>query len=132
MKTPAHLAEWFLVREQFERVPGTAGLYRLTDPETDGPRRTRQAVHDLRKIGFHVQADLSLDPARTEGRPLPAARTGLTDHRARIARAAARSPQRDPGPTTTPPGTSLNRPVPAHMHPGRAIQPGGHGHGRRP
>ncbi|MEU3188425.1 hypothetical protein ABZ707_30160 [Streptomyces sp. NPDC006923] len=121
MKTPAYLAEWFLVREQFERVPGnTAGLYRLTNPETDGPRRTRQAVLDLRKIGFHVQADLSLDPART------------TDHRARIAgAAAARSPQRGPDLTSTPLAARLESPEPAHVPPGRATRPGGHRHGRR-
>ena len=55
--TPIHLADWYLTREQFERVPGTPGLYRLTHPEQDGARRTRQAVHDLRAQGFAVYAD---------------------------------------------------------------------------
>ncbi|WP_330347801.1 hypothetical protein [Streptomyces sp. NBC_00582] len=38
---PTHLAHWFLVREQFEPVPDTPGLYRLAHPEQDGLRRTR-------------------------------------------------------------------------------------------
>ncbi|MFJ8177640.1 hypothetical protein [Streptomyces sp. NPDC094469] len=61
---PAHMARWYLEREQFEPIPGETGLYRLSEPEHDGQRRTRQAVHDLRRRGYTVQADMSLDPAR--------------------------------------------------------------------
>ncbi|MFJ9327303.1 hypothetical protein ACIRPN_17975 [Streptomyces sp. NPDC101230] len=102
---PAHLADWFLVREQFEPVPDTPGLYRLTHPEKDGIRRTRQAVHDLRRQGYEVQADYSLDPGRSAGPPQPVVRNGLMESRNRIAQAAAtRSPQRLTAPTTTLPG----------------------------
>ncbi|MFF2508705.1 hypothetical protein ACFVTY_35870 [Streptomyces sp. NPDC058067] len=86
---PSHLANWFLVREQFEPVPGTRGLYRLTNPEQDGIRRTRQAVHDLRRHGYEVQADYSLDPGRSASPPRPAVRNGLLERRNRIAQAAA-------------------------------------------
>ncbi|MFF8958633.1 hypothetical protein [Streptomyces sp. NPDC014894] len=100
--TPIHLADWYLTREQFEQVPGTPGLYRLTTPEADGIRRTRQAVHDLRARGFAVYADYSLDPANDSNQ-------STTPHRAasprsRIVRAAAaRPPQLGPAPVTSPP-----------------------------
>lgn len=98
---PAHLADWFLVREQFEPVPDTPGLYRLTNPEQDGIRRTRQAVHDLRRHGYEVHADYSLDPGRSAPPPQPAVRNGLVERRNRIAQAAAtRSPQQRGAPTT--------------------------------
>ncbi|MFI2204626.1 hypothetical protein ACH47Z_28340 [Streptomyces sp. NPDC020192] len=98
---PAHLADWFLVREQFEPVPDTPGLYRLTHPQQDGIRRTRQAVHDLRRQGYEVQADLPLDPARSAGPPQPVVRNGLMERRNRIAQAAAtRSPQRPTAPAS--------------------------------
>lgn len=77
------LSDWYLTREQFEQVPGTPGLYRLTGPEQDGPRRTRQAVHDLRAQGFAVYADYSLDPVSEPSagaarqRPADPARPGL-------------------------------------------------------
>jgi hypothetical protein len=98
---PAHLANWFLVREQFEPVPDTPGLYRLTNPEQDGVRRTRQAVHDLRRHGYEVQADYSLDPGRSSSPPQTAVRNGLMERRNPIAQAAAtRSPQQRTAPTT--------------------------------
>ncbi|WP_406401916.1 hypothetical protein [Streptomyces uncialis] len=88
--TPIHLADWYLTRETFEQVSGTPGLYRLTRPEQDGSRRTRQAVHDLRAQGFAVYADYSLDPISE-----PSLSEQLVNARqARLARAAAaRSPQ---------------------------------------
>nr|WP_206327446.1 hypothetical protein [Streptomyces sp. S3(2020)] len=86
---PAHLANWFLVREQFEPVPDTSGLYRLTNPDRDGVRRTRQAVHDLRRHGYEVHADYGLDPGRSASPPQPAERNGLVERRNRIAQAAA-------------------------------------------
>ncbi|PZG80268.1 hypothetical protein C1I97_36030 [Streptomyces sp. NTH33] len=108
---PARLAHWFLVREQFEPVPGKPGLFRLTDPERDGPRRTRQAVQDLRRQGYAVHADVGLDPAQTAAPPRPARPNGLAERRSRIARAAASlSPQRGPAPSTSPPSA---RPVPS-------------------
>nr|WP_051810889.1 hypothetical protein [Streptomyces alboflavus] len=98
-----HLAEWFLTREQFEPVPDLPGLYRLTQPEQDGQRRTRQAVQDLRRHGFAVQADYSLDPAITPGPARPYLRNGLLERRQRIAQAAAAtSPQRAPALSTAP------------------------------
>ncbi|AJT62520.1 hypothetical protein T261_0831 [Streptomyces lydicus] len=99
---PAHLAHWYLEREQFEPVPDTPGLYRLIDPHHDGIRRTRQAVHDLRRHGYEVHADYALDPALTASPPQPALHNGLMEHRTRIAQAAAtRSPQRPSAPATT-------------------------------
>ncbi|MGW2917764.1 hypothetical protein ACWDBF_07850 [Streptomyces angustmyceticus] len=96
---PAHLADWFLVREQFEPVPGTPGLYRLTHPEQDGIRRTRQAVHDLRHHGYDVKADYSLDPGSGASPPQPVVHNGLMERRSRIAQAAAtRSPQQRTAP----------------------------------
>ncbi|MFD9817485.1 hypothetical protein [Streptomyces violascens] len=105
---PAHLAQWFLVREQFEPVPGQPGLYRLSEPERDGPRRTRQAVRDLRRHGFAVHADLVLD-SPTSARA-PALPNGLLERRSRLTKAAAsRTTQRGPAPTTSPPSA---RPIP--------------------
>ncbi|NIY65600.1 hypothetical protein SMALB_3605 [Streptomyces malaysiensis] len=108
---PAHLAHWFLVREQFEPVSEQPGLFRLTDPERDGPRRTRQAIHDLRRHGYTVHADMRLDPSLSAGPPRPARPNGLQERRSRLAQAAA-------GRTTqhaTPPTTSLPsaRPIPS-------------------
>ncbi|WP_043267083.1 hypothetical protein [Streptomyces sp. CT34] len=105
---PTHLAHWFLVREQFVPVLATPGLYRLTNPDQDGMRRTRQAVHDLRSYGYAVQADYSLDPVVTPGPPhnpiaVHGHGDGHTERRSRIAQAAAaRSPQRGPALTTSP------------------------------
>ncbi|MER6331368.1 hypothetical protein ABT298_18975 [Streptomyces sp. NPDC001034] len=107
---PAHLAHWFLEREQFEPVPGTPGLYRLSEPERDGVRRTRQAVHDLRRQGYTVQADIRLDPALSAGPAHPARPNGLQERRSRLAQAAAgRTTQRSAPPTTSQPAA---RPIP--------------------
>jgi hypothetical protein len=95
---PPHLAHWFLVREQFEPVPDTPGLYRLTHPEKDGLRRARQAVKDLRRHGYQVHTDSVLDP----GPPQPTVQQGLATPRARIAQAAARPAYLPPALTTTP------------------------------
>lgn len=115
---PAHLAHWFLVREQFEPVLDQPGLFRLTEPEHDGPRRTRQAVHDLRRHGYDVHADVSPAPAAS---PSPPRRTrrprprGLMERRDRIAQAAAaRSPQWRPAPTTSAPAARPMPPKPAY------------------
>lgn len=97
-----HLADWFLTRVQFEAVPGDPGLYRLTDPEKDGRRRTRQAVHDLRRHGYTVHADIALDPAQSAGPPAPALPNGLYERRSRIAQAAGRPSRQCPVPTTGP------------------------------
>ncbi|MCX4531052.1 hypothetical protein [Streptomyces sp. NBC_01669] len=107
---PAHLAHWFLEREQFEPVPGEPGLYRLSEPEHDGARRTRQAVHDLRRQGYTVQADIRLDPSLSAGPPRPIRTNGLMERRSRLAQAAAgRTTQRSAPPTTSPPSA---RPIP--------------------
>lgn len=109
-----HLADWFLTRVQFEPVPGDPGLYRLTDPEKDGRRRTRQAVHDLRRHGYTVHADIALDPAQSAGPPAPALPNGLSERRGRIAQAAGRPSQQRPVPTVSA-GSSVPVP-PNHSH----------------
>ncbi|MEV3898382.1 hypothetical protein [Streptomyces anulatus] len=98
---PAHLAHWYLEREQFEPVPGEPGLYRLGEPERDGPRRVRQAV----------QADIRLDPARSPRPPRPVRPNGLIKRRSRLAQAAAgaTTQRRATRPTTSAPAS---RPVP--------------------
>ncbi|MEQ4608433.1 hypothetical protein [Streptomyces bacillaris] len=107
---PTHLAHWFLEREQFEPVPGQPRLYRLVEPENDGPRRTRQAVHDLRRQGYTVHADIALDPAASASPPRPVRPSGLQERRSRLAQAAAgRTTQRTAPPTTSPPTA---RPIP--------------------
>jgi hypothetical protein len=90
---PAHLAAWYLTREQFEPLPDAPGLFRLVDPDRDGVRRTRQAVKDLRHLGYRVHADHTLEPVSsdTSGQARVEERSR---RRARIAQAAAiRSPQ---------------------------------------
>lgn len=106
---PAHLAHWFLTREQFEPVDGRPGLFRLTEPDRDGPRRTRQAVHDLRRSGYAVHADVVLDPAASANPPRPVRPHGLSEQRSRIAQAAGRVSPRHSAPTTSAP---LARPIP--------------------
>ncbi|MFF8481981.1 hypothetical protein [Streptomyces antibioticus] len=107
---PAHLAHWYLEREQFEPVPAEPGLYRLSEPERDGARRTRQAVHDLRRHGYTVQADIRLDPSLSAGPPRPARPHELQERRSRLARAATgRTTQRSAPPRTSPPAA---RPIP--------------------
>ncbi|GGW04408.1 MULTISPECIES: hypothetical protein [Streptomyces] len=108
---PARLAHWYLEREQFEPVPGEPGLYRLSEPERDGVRRTRQAVHDLRSVGFTVQADIRLDPELSAGPARPVRPNGLTERRSRLAQAAAggTTQRRAIPPATSAPGA---RPVP--------------------
>ncbi|WSQ12905.1 hypothetical protein OG604_36915 [Streptomyces sp. NBC_01231] len=97
------MADWFLVREQFEPVPFSPGLYRLTEPEHDGLRRTRQAVHDLRALGYQVQADSALDPALTPRPVPPTAGHDLTERRSRIVQAAAARPSIITALASTPP-----------------------------
>ncbi|GAA2254841.1 hypothetical protein GCM10010232_50080 [Streptomyces amakusaensis] len=96
---PAHIADWYLVRLQFETVPDRPGLYRLSDPDRDGLRRARQAVHDLRVQGLTIQADYILD---TEPEPSLPERLVLA-RQTRLARAAAaRSPQLRTTPAANP------------------------------
>ncbi|WP_411140975.1 hypothetical protein [Streptomyces sp. x-80] len=106
---PTHLADWFLTRVGFESVPGEPGLYRLTEPEYDGPRRARQAAQALstQNYAVHVDADVAHAPASPPRSPRP---SGVAEHRSRIAQAAAgRSPQLSAAPTTPSPAT---RPIP--------------------
>lgn len=113
---PAHLGRWFLVREQFEPVPDQPGLFRLTEPERDGPRRTRQAVHDLRRHGYAVQTDVALDPATSATPPRPVQSNDLSERRSRVAQAAAgRSPQHGMAPTASlPPPARSALPEPGY------------------
>ncbi|MER5782646.1 hypothetical protein ABT104_13100 [Streptomyces mobaraensis] len=120
---PAHLAHWFLTREQFEPVPDRTGLYRLSDPDRDGRRRTRQAVHDLRRHGYTVQADYTLDPAMTPGPPHSLGHRGLAERRSQIAQAAATpSPQQSPALRTSPGARSIP-PRPTHAPAVGTVQP---------
>ncbi|MFF0201926.1 hypothetical protein [Streptomyces sp. NPDC005017] len=109
-------------------MPNTPGLYRLTHPEQDGLRRTRQAVKDLRHHGYQVHADSTLDPTLTPGPPQPTAQQGLRDRRARLAQAAAARPPHLGSPLTATPGHAT-RPTTV---PGTAMGPSARpGRGRR-
>lgn len=124
---PAHLADWFLTRVQFEAVPNEPGLYQLTEPERDGQRRTRQAAQSLRAQGYavHIDTDIAYAPAMLPGRP-----NGLSERRSRIAKAASgRSPQRRAAPTTSPPFARPVPPKPAYA-PTVHLAPATAGHGR--
>ncbi|MFD4736065.1 hypothetical protein ACFWNQ_01670 [Streptomyces virginiae] len=127
-----HLADWYLQHEQFEPVPGRPDLYRLARPNHDLRRRARQTVHDLRRHGFTVHADHSIDPAETATPVSPAQRNNLTDRRARIAQAAAsRPPQHRTGTAqeTAPPAAAavIHSPA-AHEHGDHARHPTYVGH----
>ncbi|GCD41862.1 hypothetical protein [Streptomyces paromomycinus] len=101
---PDHLAHWYLVREQFVPVLEAPGLYRLTHPHRDGLRRTRQAVHDLRRR-WTVHADDVLDAAPHT------APSALTAQRSQAARAAAASsPQYDRSLESPPLGAAVPSP----------------------
>ncbi|EGX58822.1 hypothetical protein SZN_15788 [Streptomyces zinciresistens K42] len=107
---PTHLAHRFLEHEQFEPVPDEPGLYRLSEAERDGARRTRQAVHDLRSHGYTVHADIRVDPMQSAAAARPERPNGLQERRTRLAQAAAgRTAQRATAPTTSPPSA---RPIP--------------------
>ncbi|MGW3835127.1 hypothetical protein [Streptomyces microflavus] len=103
---PAHLAHWLLTRLQFEPVPQEPGLYRLSDPQKDGARRTRQAALDLRAQSYAVHVDADVVHAGSA----PSHPNGLAERRARVAHAAAtRPPQRGVAPAISAPSI---RPVP--------------------
>jgi hypothetical protein len=116
---PAHLVHRLLTRSQFEPVPGTPGLFRLTEPERDGPRRARQAIHGLRRAGYTVHADYTLGTVPADREPT------RTERRSRLAQAAARrSPQHRTLPTIWLPPVPPIPPRPAyaptvHQNPGR-------------
>ncbi|MFF3501146.1 hypothetical protein [Streptomyces sp. NPDC003247] len=97
------------MREQFEPVPDAPGLFRLTDPERDGPRRARQAVHDLRHIGYAVHADYTLATVAPTGPRLVSA-----GHRSRPAQAAARRSPQQRAPATSLPSARPLPPRPAY------------------
>lgn len=110
-----HLAQWFLTREQFEPIPSSPGLFRLSEPERDGPRRTRQAVHDLRHHGYAVHAEIALDPDASASPPRPVLPNRLGERRSQLAQAAAgRTTQRGTAPATSPPAARPNPVKPSH------------------
>ncbi|MGV9967672.1 hypothetical protein ACWDU3_27600 [Streptomyces olivaceus] len=111
---PAHLTHWFLEREQFEPVPDEPGLYRLSEPERDGARRTRQAVLDLRSHGYTVQADMGLDPQQAAAAARPTQPNGLQERRSLARAAAGRTTQRATAPATSPPSARPIPPKPTH------------------
>ncbi|MEV2258477.1 hypothetical protein AB0J13_07425 [Streptomyces anulatus] len=112
---PSHLAHWLLTRLQFEPVPQEPGLYRLTDPQRDGARRTRQAAQDLRAQSYAVHVDA--DVAHAESGPSrPARKNGIAERRARIAHAAAtRPPRRGVTPTVSAPAARTVPPEPSYL-----------------
>ncbi|MGW4197085.1 hypothetical protein [Streptomyces sp. NPDC005004] len=106
---PEHLGHWFLERLQYEPVPGEPGLYRLTQPERDGVRRTHQAARALHTQGYTVHLDADVAAAA------PAARLARSqsspDHTSHRPRAtAAPSSWAEQAPTAAPRGA--RRPVP--------------------
>ncbi|MFB7481887.1 hypothetical protein ACFUEM_25065 [Streptomyces anulatus] len=111
---PSHLAHWLLIRLQFEPVPQEPGLYRLTDPERDGARRTRQAAQDLRAQSYAVHVDA--DVAHAESGPSRSAhQNGLAERRTRIARAAStQPPRRAVTPTVSAPAARAVPPDPSY------------------
>lgn len=110
----SHLAHWLLIRLQFEPVPQEPGLYRLTDPERDGARRTRQAAQDLRAQSYTVHVDADVAHAES-GPPHPARQNGLAERRTRIAHAAAtRPPRRGVTPTVSAPAVRAAPPEPSY------------------
>lgn len=104
------------------------GLYRLSEPERDGLRRTRQAVNDLRRQGYTVQADIRLDPALTDGPPFPFRPSDTPDRRTTLAQAAAlRTTQRPAHLTAAHPPARPMSSVPARAP---AVRPAAPGSGR--
>ncbi|MFI7102754.1 hypothetical protein ACIBK8_25740 [Streptomyces sp. NPDC050161] len=112
---PPHLADWFLVREQFEPVPDRPHLFRLTEPERDGPRRALQAARDLRHLGYiaHVDADVALAPVTSPAPPRAVRPDGSPEQRSRIAQAAGRSSPRRSTPPTPVPAVQPVPPMPS-------------------
>ncbi|AJE87425.1 hypothetical protein SLNWT_7049 [Streptomyces albus] len=126
----AHLAHWYLKREQFEPIPGEPGLYRLSEPEHDGPRRTRQTVLDLRRQGFLVQADIALDPAVANAPSRTARPNAHVERRSRLTQAAAsRTTQRAVRPATSAPAARPIPPKPTYA-PTVHLTPSGSGRSR--
>lgn len=108
-RIPAHLGDWFLKRLQFEPVAGEQGLYRLTEPDRDGLRRTHQAAQALRAQGYAVYLDANIAPATPAGAN-PSRSPVSTERRGRIAQlAGVRSHTPRSAPATNPPS---RRPVP--------------------
>ncbi|MEU0204307.1 MULTISPECIES: hypothetical protein [unclassified Streptomyces] len=109
---PGHLAHWYLQCEQFEPVPGEPRLYRLREPERDGPRRTRQAIHDLRRQGYAVQADIRHDPSLSTDPPRRVRPNRFQERRSPLAQAAAgRTTQRSRPPTSSAPTARPPKPT---------------------
>ncbi|MFD9793339.1 hypothetical protein ACFWXK_20595 [Streptomyces sp. NPDC059070] len=114
----AHLAHWYLTAEQFDPVPAAPGLYRLAGQgsDRDARRRGAQAVRDLRRAGFTVDADYALAPAPAVPTPQPARRPDLAERRARIARAAARTPSAHTAPHHEASPAALPLPAASAVH----------------
>lgn len=111
---PKHLADWYLGHLQFEPVVGEPGLYRLTEPDRDGPRRMRQTAQALRRQGYGVHVDADVEHA-PDASPPALWTAELTERRSRVARAAAaRSPQYGSAPTAILASAQLVPPRPAY------------------
>ncbi|MFI7174682.1 hypothetical protein [Streptomyces spororaveus] len=91
-------------------------MYLLPAPTHDGPRRTRQAIESLRRSGYQVHADYSLDTANTKPTQTTPVRDPREWYRTEISQAAATA---SPQYVTTrawgsrPPQTSPAAPTPA-------------------
>ncbi|MCY0933823.1 hypothetical protein [Streptomyces sp. H34-S4] len=91
---PHHISQWYLTRLGFQPLHGLHGVYLLTAPTHEGPRRTRQAIESLRRSGYKVHADYSLDPANTPSAQAAPAQDPRAWYRTGISQAAATaSPQ---------------------------------------
>ncbi|MFD8298816.1 hypothetical protein ACFV13_21625 [Streptomyces bauhiniae] len=76
---PKNLASssWMLERLDFRPIPEQPTLYTLGDQHQDGAGRTARAVALLRRIGYQVEVDATLDPALDTGQDrFPRLRSG--------------------------------------------------------
>uniref|UniRef100_A0AAU2JYY2 Zeta toxin domain-containing protein n=1 Tax=Streptomyces sp. NBC_00049 TaxID=2903617 RepID=A0AAU2JYY2_9ACTN len=91
---PHHISHWYLTRLGFQSLHGLHGVYLLPAPTHERPRRTRQAIESLRRSGYKVHADYSLDPANTKPAQTNPVRDPREWYRTGISQAAATtSPQ---------------------------------------
>lgn len=89
---PHHLSHWYLTRLSFRPVHGLHGVYLLSLPADDGARQTREAIKSLRRSGYKVYADYSLDPANEPSAHAAPVQDPRAWYRVSAATAAATTP----------------------------------------
>ena len=111
---PSYLADWFLTREQFERLPGaSAGTCSPSQNATDSATPAKPSTT------YAVSATAS--PLSPSAPPRPLRDQRMYERRSRLARAAARSsPRSGPTPAASAPSVRPNPPAyaPADHLPG--------------